>query len=492
MRIPLGPWRPDADPFSGQGLVDVRNAIPARGHWRPQPGLLAATEHTVTPPIQGMMVATRLSGDVELFIAFEGAIYRVPSRSADLIEVTSSSNSTHFSTTAGMRWRYVQYGDLLIATDFYDEIQCYDLNLGGHFVPLASAAPKARYIAVVRDFVVVGDTSTVAEGRDAYRVQWHGFVDGLPDPTEWDLSHSATTQADFQRLADIGQINGLTGGEFGTIVGESGVSRMSYGAALFQFDTVERRIGTRTPNSVNQYRQITAWWSPEGWAAFDGSGVRMIGVEKVDRWFAEDFDETQKDLMWSAVDSKTGHMLWAYCGNGHQGKPNRLLRYSPALDEWSASDIEMDCLAPGKTFAATLDDAMFNNLDAFTGNLDDPALWASLPSLLSVSATKISGFQGTAMTARFETAEFQIGGDERRSLFNRSMVIRDGGDVSLNIYRREKFSQPGSWSSAHTERSDGWCRFREPGRSHRARISLSGSWTAATALDVFGTPVGSR
>lgn len=487
MRIPLGPWRPDANPFSGQGLVDVRNAVPIRGGWRPQSGLLAAGDQEIGTPVQGLMVATRLSGDIELFVAYAGNIYRVPSRSGGLVEVGDG-----YSDATDARWRYVQYGNLVVATNFYNNPQGYDLIEGGEFSRLSLEAPKARYIAVVRDFIVVGDTSDPTDGRDAYRVQWHGFTDGLPDPTVWDIANTATTQADFQRLADIGQVNGLTGGEFGTIVGESGVSRMTYGSALFQFDTIERRIGTRIPNSVLQYRQITVFWSPEGWAAFDGSGVRMIGVEKVDRWFAEDFDESQKHLMWAAVESKTGHMLWSYCGKDHQGRPNRLLRYSPALDEWAVSDIVMDCLAPGKTFAMTLDDPFFDNLDGFEGNLDDPALWTSLPQLLAVAGNRVSGFQGGALPATFETHEFQLAGDQRRALLDHAMILREGGSAYVNVFRRERFSQSGSWSGNHGERSDGWCRFREPGRSHRLRVNLSGSWKNAVAVDVHGTPLGTR
>lgn len=490
MRIPLGPWRPDADPLAApQGVVlDVSNAIPAAGGWLPQRGLLNATSHVLEGNVQGIWTSTRLSGDIELFVAVGGRIWRVPGRALALVDVSGGSVTAPFSTAASTRWRTVQYGDTIVAVNFENATQAYDLRSGGSFLPLAAAAPRARYAAVVRDFTVLGHTADDSDGVDAYRVQWHGFVDGLPDVTEW--TPTASNQADFQRLADIGQVQGLTGGAFGTIVGESGVSLMEYGGALFQFSTRERRIGTRVPNSVNQYRQLTAWWSPEGWAAFDGSGVQMIGSEKVDRWFAADFIEVYKDAMWAATDNGRGHMLWAYCGRGSTGTLNRLLRYSVPLNEWSKSEIAVEALGQGKTFSRTLDDAEFDNLDTFAGNLDDPALWTSLPQTLAVHDGRISGFQGDPMTAVFETPEFQLAQDGNRAILNRADVLGEGGAASISIFSRTRFDRGGTWSKAHTRRSDGQFRFVEAGRSNRARVTRSGNWATTSALDIWGVAGG--
>jgi hypothetical protein len=437
--------------------------------------------------------STRASGDIELFVAYEGFVFRVPTRTGALVDITSYDGVDYqFSTLAEARWRVAQFGDLMLLTNWYDDIQSYSLFEGGDLMPLSDDAPKAKYIAVVRDFPVVAYTNDDVDGEDAYQVRWPGFTDGLPDPTNWE--RDAATQADSQRLADVGAISGLTGGEFGTVVGEGGVVRMDYGSLLYQFSTAERRIGSRVPNSVNQYRQLTAFWSPEGWAAFDGSAVRMIGAEKIDRWFAEDFDETQASKMWSAVETGRGHMLWAYCGRGHAGKPNRLLRWSVALDEWAVSDIELDALGPGKTFGATLDDdALFGNLDAFTGNLDDDALWASFPQTVAVAGGFVSGFTGAPLTATFETPEFQAGGEDgNRAILRRAMMLHEGGAAELTLNSRQRFDRPGTWGAVHPVQADGWLRFREPGRSHRARVSLSGDWQTATGLDLFGEPIGKR
>lgn len=483
MRIPLGPWTPDVGRLGSEGLLDMRNAIPAAGQWLPQRGLIPATEQTFTAPIQGIWATHRLSGDYEVFVAYGGNIYLVGSRTAP---VTDVSGPYDYSTTA--RWRGLQFGELDIRTNGVDEIQARDLNAGGGYADLApGVAPIGRYIAQVRDFPVVAYTTDDLDGTDAYRVAWPGFTNGLVDPTNW-----TTGQSDFQRIADIGQINGITGGWFGTIVCEAGISLMQFGgAALFSFETREKRIGCRTPTTVNEYRGLTAWYSPEaGWCAFDGSAVRQIGVERIDRWFADDFDENYADQGWADVDSKRGHMLWYYCGRGHGGRPNRVLRYSVPLDMWAVADIEIDAVGRGKTYGLTLED--IPDLETFVGNLEDPSLWSSLPDSFAIAGGRLSTFAGPTLTARFETGEFQIGGDQQRAMARRALVLAQGGTPSLEIGARERFDGTLNWSPSMGQQSDGWFRFRVPGRSHSARVSLSGAWSNAQGIDLFGDPLGKR
>jgi hypothetical protein len=493
-RVPLGPWRPDAALFDNPGLVNVRNAIPAAGKWLAQPGTAAISEQTITPPVEGLFAATRSTGDLELFAVFGGEIFRVPSSAGALTNASDPGLSDGYATGEFVRWRSTQYQDLLIATNFQDEVQAYDLVAGGTFLPLADPSgliPKAKYLAVVKGFVTLAYTFDDLDGEDGYRVWWHGLLNGLPNP--YDFTPDAGTQADFQRLSEIGIIAGITGGEFGTIVGEQGVVRQSFGDLLFRFDTVERRIGSRVPNSVIQYRQLTFFYSPQGWAAFDGQGVKLIGVEKIDRWFADDFDETFAHKMWASVETARGHVLWAYCGKGHGGEPNRLLRYSVELDEWAVGDVPLQALANGRTFARTLDDDYFANLDdPIHTNLDDPALWTSFPQTVGVSDGRIVAFGGAPLTATFETGEITFGGDNSRAMLRRAMVRGLGGASTVSVFGRDRFADAGAWSEEYPEQADGWIRFREPGRSQRVRVVRSGSWVDVVDVNLIGDGLGER
>jgi hypothetical protein len=484
------PWRPDAAVLGAQVLANARNGIKTATSWQPQKAGAALGTQLITGPIQGITTATRLDGTLELFVAAAGYVYRVPSRIGALQAIKDDYYSgAPFAAGPDIRWRWLQFGDLLLGTNFADPIQAYDLTAGGSMLPLSVEAPKARYIALVRDFPVVAHTFDELDGVDAYRVQWPGFVDGVVDPTEWSLG-DLRTQADFQPMSDIGQITGLTGGQFGTIVGESGVAVMQYGAQLFSFTTVERKIGCRIPNSVVQYRQQTYFWAPQGVMAFDGNAVNPIGFGKIDDWLRADFDEGDFDLVWSAPDPTTGCVLWLYAGKGHVGRPNRLLRFDPTIGEFSLSDFEADALGPGRTFAGDLDDLdQFPDLDAGDINLDDPGLWISLPQTVLVQGGYLAGFGGPAMEGTFEPAPFQIT-DAGRALLTKALTVHDGGTATITVGAREQFGASVTWSNPHPKQADGFHRFREPGRTHFVRSIMTGDWQNLQAVDLYATPVG--
>jgi len=484
------PWRPDAAVLGAPVLANVRNALKTATSWQPQKAGAAIGTQLITGPTQGITTATRLDGTLELFVAAAGYVYRVPSRTGALQSLADDYYSAApFAAGADIRWRWIQFGDLLIGTNFADAIQAYDLTAGGGMLPLSVEAPKARYAATVRDFPVVAHTNDSVDGTDAYRTQWPGFVDGVVDPTEWTLG-DLRTQADFQRLSDIGQITGLTGGQFGTIVGESGIAVMQYGGKLFSFNTVERKLGCRIPNSVVQYRQQTYFWSPDGFMGFDGNGARPIGTEKVDRWFADDFDEGDLDLMWPGTDGVRGLVQWLYAGRGHTGKPNRLLSYSVTLDEFTVADITADALGPGKTFGGDLDDeTQFPDLDAGDINLEDPGLWLSLPQTVMVQDGYVAGFGGPALGGIFEPAAFQIT-DAGRGILTKALVIHEGGTPTVTVGVGEQIGSAVTWSNPHPKQSDGFIRMREPGRTHRTRVSMSGDWQNLQAMDIYATPIG--
>jgi len=112
-------------------------------------------------------------------------------------------------------------------------------------------------------------------------VQWSD----INDSTDW--TAGAASQSDFQDIPDGGDIRGMTGGEFGLVLMEKSVVRMTYiGAPLFfQFDTLTRSLGCYEARSVVQYGAMTFFLSDDGFYVCDGQQVKPIGAERVDDWF---------------------------------------------------------------------------------------------------------------------------------------------------------------------------------------------------------------
>jgi hypothetical protein len=148
------------------------------------------------------------------------------------------------------------FGDRVIATNGADMMQT--LFVGDtNFVELSATAPVARYVAVVKDFLMVADTSDGFSGRVPYRVWWSA----LGDPTNWPVPGSVTAiqlQSDYQDLqqTDLGVITGLVSGLASAadvaVFCERGIYVGSFEGppAIFSFRVAQGASGSISPLSI--------------------------------------------------------------------------------------------------------------------------------------------------------------------------------------------------------------------------------------------------
>jgi hypothetical protein len=57
------------------------------------------------------------------------------------------------------RWSFAQFGDVLLASNNAEKIQAWTVNSSTAFADASATAPIAKYITVVRDFVVAANIS---------------------------------------------------------------------------------------------------------------------------------------------------------------------------------------------------------------------------------------------------------------------------------------------------------------------------------------------
>ena len=178
--------------------------------------------------------------------------------------VTIKVSSTDYTTQSGDRVRFTQFGRTIISTNNSQRLQSWDLTSSTSFKNLSDSAPIAKYITVVRDFVVVANTN---EGsQQPYRVRWSA----LNNETDW--VENVNTQSDYQDIPDGGQIVGIRGGEFGVIFLDRAIHRMSYVGTpfIFQFDNISRNKGCIASGSIAQYQGISFFLSDDGFYMCDG------------------------------------------------------------------------------------------------------------------------------------------------------------------------------------------------------------------------------
>jgi len=323
-RIDFGEWLPDQPGITGV-VKEALNVVPQAvgyGPLRAPVDYSQAAAENLTNVVAGRNPAT---GNTEVFAGSETKLYKLDAGDLSLDDVSKAGG---YTTPAEQKWRFTQFGDVLIAANGDEILQYWTLGSSTAWADLDASAPSARYLTVVRDFVVAGYTSST----DSQKVQWSG----INDETQW--TTTATNQSDFQVIPDGGAVQGITGGEFGVVLMEKSIYRMSYVGtpAIFQFDNIARNLGCFEPNSIVQYQGVTYFLGDDGFYSCNGTQVVGIGSEKVDRFFFSDLDESYSYRMSATVDPIRNLVVWAYPSSGSNGAVDSLLIFN--FEPWTCSE----------------------------------------------------------------------------------------------------------------------------------------------------------
>lgn len=397
--------------------------------------------------------------------------------------VRISASETGFNTPANERIRFTRFGNRTIAANFGDRLQSFVADTSTSFRNLADDAPIAKFVTVVRDFVVCAHLDS-AGGNLPYRVQWSG----INDETTW--ATSQTTQADYQDIPDGGHITGIRGGEFGLILMEKAIHRMSYVGTpfIFQFDNISREKGCIASGSVSQYQGLTFFLSDDGFYLCDGQQVVPIGAEKIDRFFFNDADP-DFTTMSSAVDPVRKLVLWNYKSKFAERK---LLVYSFTTKKWSVMMAASDYISDATTASVTVEqlDDINASLDALSVSLDSNLYAGGKYFLGGTSGTKVVTFSGANKSATIETGDISTGG---RSLINLARPQIDNGSATVALASRTLLNEVVTFGTATAADSDNRVSLRGSGNYHRIQVNPTGdNWKMAVAVDVDIQPQGVR
>ena len=343
-------------------------------------------------------------------------------------------------------------------------------------------APTARFVTVVRDFVVAGYVA-----GDESRVYWSDINNEL----NW--VPSASSQSDSQYLPDGGNITGLAGGEYGLVFLERAIYRMTYSGSpfFFQFDAISRTLGCISAGSIAQFGGVTYFLADDGFYLCDGQNVQPIGLEKVNRWFFDTAVLTDiANTMSATIDPIKGLAVW--CFPAKEGG-SLLLIYNIQLKRWAYASTDVTSISYILTPSATLEqvDNYDNNLDTLDIPLDSPVWAGGLLQFAGVRAQKIIVFDGTVMSATVSTGDIDAG----PSMVTMARPYVDGSTGSVAIATRQALSAPPQYTSYVAANSDGRCPLRSNGRFHRISVQTSAgdtTWDTIVGVDVEVQKAGMR
>jgi hypothetical protein len=478
-KLTFGEWMPDQPGISG-ALNDAKNVVSQAIGYGPLPTAAifsAAASENLTTLVAGKTPAN----STKLFAAGSTKIFDVSGVGA-LTNVSKSGGYT--PNGSADRFRFTQFGNVIIGTNNSNPMQAYTLGTSTAFADLAAGAPICKFLTVVRDFVV---TAFTTESSTVYpsRVRWSG----INDETAWGTSQ--VTQADFQDIPDGGPIVGIRGGEFGLVFMEKGISRMSYIGTpfIFQFDNISRGKGCIAAGSIAQTQGVTFFLSDDGFYSCDGQQIYPIGSEKVDRWFFANADENSFETMSAAVDPVRKLIIWNFRTTFAQ---RQLIIYNFKTQKWTYGDAGADFVSDASTAAVTLEglDSLSTSIDALPVSLDSILYMGGKYFLGGTQGVYVVTYNGAPATGQLITGDLNAGG---RSVVTLARPLVDNGSATVSVASRTLLNQELSFSAPVAADSENRVSLRSNGNFHRFKVVPTGSnWSTAVSLDIELSGQGAR
>lgn len=486
--IPLkfGEFLPDLPFYANPGLVEAKNCIPVDGSYAQVLELEPDGGDLITAEPQGAYAATAPDGSTELYVGDATKLYQ---RSGSTW--TDRSGTTYATPSTGS-WRFTQFDDKVIATNYSDPIQSKTAGVGSSFANLSVDAPRARAIGTINRFVIAGDTDDVTNGTVPHRVQWPS----IDDPTDWPTPNTIlarTRQAGEQFLnVGYGAVTGISSGQFyGKVFQQRGINRFTYqgGDVVFQIEEYEKNRGLWVPGSLAAVGGLDYFIAADGFYVTDGQSVTPVGTAKVDRFFYDNFSEADRHKVTASIDFRNKCIYWCYpSSDSTNGLPDRLIIYNYQEQRFGRAELSVQLLFTSLSAGYTLEqlDALFPSVDAMTISLDSPIWAGGLPVIGAFSGNSLATFTGGALDAVIETGEQ----DSENLIYVdgvRPMVTGDPSLITVALSARERqdnedrdFGNP----VARTLRS-GICDFRKQGRYLSAQIEVRGGFTRALGIQIY-------
>ena len=471
-RLQFTEWLPD-QPANAGSLIDAKNVFPVSVGYSPFPNAVdfsgAASENL------NSVYAAKFGSEVVIFAGGASKLFKFNAATEALEDKSLAGGYTGTST-----WNFALFGAEVLATNHTAKVQRWTIGSSTAFADLATAAPIAKFVTVVRDFVVCANI-----GSTANKVQWSD----INDATDW--VSGTTSQSDFQIMPDGGNITGITGGEFGIVFLEKAIARMSYtGSPLFfQFDTISRGLGCIAGGSIAQYGGLSFFLSDDGFYQTDGQSVTGIGNEKIDKYFFDDVLLESIDSMSSSADPKRKIVVWNYANNSGG---RSILIYNWQLQRWSrastASTVVGDIATAGTTLEG-LGTLGYTDIDTMPASLD-ARLWVGGKFLFAgAEDTKIVTFTGSDYNSELITTDVEVG---YNSVVTLARPQIDNGSATIKIASRRELDDAVIFGDSSTTSAEGRADLRSAGRYHRLEVSPTGNWTTAMAVDIDVKPQGNR
>lgn len=499
--IPIGEWKPDLSDYSNDGLLECINVIPDSGRYKPFPNALTFST-AATARVQGAFAYLHQDQNAYIFAGDATKLYKLDGSTLDDVSRTSVGA---YNTSTEERWAFLNYGKRVIATNFNDAIQSFVVGTDTNFSALSANAPKARCMAVVNNFLMLGNVvdSAYSLGTMPDAVWWSG----IDNPTSWEqpgTTAAQQVQSDYQILAGTGgQVRAIVGAQnYAVIIMDKNIWRGEYVGppTVFNFNLAEDNRGTKLGNTVITDGRNVYYLDEDGFYRFDGVQSVPIGANKVDDFFKNDLSANYSYRISAAYDPINHLIMWAYPSNAStNGDCDKIIFYQTVDNVWGLIEQDLEYIVSLLTTGYDLD----TDIDATDTPLDT-ALWPSLDSIIYMGGKFKLGafntnhelvyFDGTNLEATLVTGEKQIN-DGGRAFLSSVLPICDATSVATSIGYRTLQSDSVTYTGESTINSQtGECNFRVDSPFHRIkfRIPAAATWDYMKGYKIKARSVGEK
>ncbi|NBV06660.1 MAG: hypothetical protein EBS06_05430 [Proteobacteria bacterium] len=490
MQIPFGDFTPDLPDLVG-GLKTAKNVFPFGKYYGPVPSFATINDALEERPLNAASFSDP-DGNTTIFVGTATKLYKI-NGDGSYTDVTRTSGD--YNTLEEETWNFEIYGTNVIATNYSDSMQVFDLSSSTEFSDLAGSPPNSRILGVINNFLVVGDTNDT-DGQKITRLRWCA----IDDITDWTLSIS--TQADYQNVesGNGGHIQGIYGfGDYGVILQERSIVLATYigSPEIFRFDLVEKNRGAKISSSVIGNGKSVFFLDTNGFYEFTNNQAVPIGLDKVDNYFWSNVKTNYLSRISVSIDPSNKLVLWSYPSiNSGDGTPDSILVYNWEKKQWSTISQNLSFIFKTLTLGYTLEglDDVSSSLDDLPFSLDS-RVWQGGTVLLGgfSSDYKLGYFNSTTkMTAILETQEI-IGVEQQKTTIDRVEPMVEGGTGSIAIGYRNSISDSVVYSTSYDENTYGFCNIRVPNAFYqRIKLTLANGFTKAFGVNVRTKLAGQR
>ncbi|OAE37642.1 hypothetical protein [Agrobacterium tumefaciens] len=471
----FGEWMPDRGLLNNPGATEAKNVVAVGDDYAP---VETVTEETSALPAEclGKFGCYDKNGNPFTFAGTATKLYRLVGTAW-----TDVSKAAGYNTTGDNRWRFAQFGDYVVATNYIDAMQVFNMSSSTLFADLTGSPPRCKYLAVVNNFLFAINTTDPVDGAVNYRDWWCG-IDNI---NSW--TPNVQTQADRQDTPGYGQSFGIVGSQNTAIKFMSeGIFRLDYvgPAPIFTFSLVEPNRGTQIPGSIAAYSNFVFYLGEDGFNLFDGQSSRPIGDQKVDNWFKNRLDTNNVHKVQSVINPRRKQYMLAFPSVGGTGVCDTILVYNWTTGRWSY--IEQIVEAFSRVYSQSVLADTVSTLADTLDLLADGASFAGGRALLGVigPGRRLGYFAGPNRPAVIETTEVRLN-PTGRAYVGTVYPVADCDAMQVELLSRDKQTAVASGSGLMAiEEATGEVGFHVDATYHRVRVALSGNWSRAQGVQV--------